>query len=119
MYEALHLGGVKLGDNVVIRNVHYIAHYIVGNQVVLFNIDEMITVSTDEICAASKDVFDDTTPTNLPAEDPFEGDIGKRTLEIGRSEILEIEFTQDRVSDTGYSISVAFSNGDTVSISVP
>jgi NDP-sugar pyrophosphorylase family protein len=34
-----------IGDNVVIRNVHYIAHYIVGNQVVLFNIDEMITVN--------------------------------------------------------------------------
>jgi hypothetical protein len=27
------------------RNVHYIAHYIIGNRVVLFNIDEMITVN--------------------------------------------------------------------------
>ena len=34
-----------IGDNVVIRNVSYIAHYIVGNGVVLFNIDEMITVN--------------------------------------------------------------------------
>jgi len=34
-----------IGDNVVMRNVHYIAHYIVGNGVVLFNIDEMITVN--------------------------------------------------------------------------
>jgi NDP-sugar pyrophosphorylase family protein len=34
-----------IGDNVVIRNVHYIAHYIVGDGVVLFNIDEMITVN--------------------------------------------------------------------------
>jgi len=34
-----------VGDNVVMRNVHYIAHYIIGNGVVLFNIDEMITVN--------------------------------------------------------------------------
>jgi hypothetical protein len=34
-----------IGDNVVMRNVHYIAHYIVGSRVVLFNIDEMITVN--------------------------------------------------------------------------
>ncbi|MBN2551915.1 MAG: DUF4954 family protein [Spirochaetales bacterium] len=34
-----------IGDNVVMRNVHYIAHYIIGNGVVLFNIDEMITVN--------------------------------------------------------------------------
>jgi hypothetical protein len=34
-----------IGDNVVMRNVHYIAHYILGNGVVLFNIDEMITVN--------------------------------------------------------------------------
>lgn len=34
-----------IGDNVVIRNVHYLAHYIIGSRVVLFNIDEMITVN--------------------------------------------------------------------------
>ncbi len=34
-----------IGENVVMRNVHYIAHYIIGNQVVLFNVDEMITVN--------------------------------------------------------------------------
>ncbi|UCF99733.1 MAG: DUF4954 family protein [Spirochaetaceae bacterium] len=34
-----------IGDNVVMRNVHYIAHYIIGNRVILFNIDEMITVN--------------------------------------------------------------------------
>jgi hypothetical protein len=34
-----------IGDNVVMRNVHYIAHYIIGNRVVLFNVDEMITVN--------------------------------------------------------------------------
>ena len=34
-----------IGDNVVMRNVHYIAHYIIGNGVALFNIDEMITVN--------------------------------------------------------------------------
>ncbi len=34
-----------IGDNVVMRNVHYITHYIVGSRVILFNIDEMITVN--------------------------------------------------------------------------
>ncbi len=34
-----------IGDNVAMRNVHYIAHYIIGNRVALFNIDEMITVN--------------------------------------------------------------------------
>ena len=34
-----------IGDNVVMRNVHYLAHYIIGNGVILFNIDEMITVN--------------------------------------------------------------------------
>lgn len=33
-----------IGNNVVLRNVHHISHYIVGNEVILFNIDEMITV---------------------------------------------------------------------------
>ena len=32
-----------VGDNVVIRDVHYLAHYIIGNNCILFNIDEMIT----------------------------------------------------------------------------
>ncbi len=67
----------------------------------------------------AKDVFDGTPPTNLPAEDPFEADINRRTLEIGATETLEIEFTQDRVSDSSYGIWVTFSNGDVVSISVP
>jgi len=34
-----------IGDNVAMRNVHYISHYIVGDMVVLFNVDEMITVN--------------------------------------------------------------------------
>ncbi len=33
-----------IGDNCVIRNVHYLSHYILGRQCILFNIDEMITV---------------------------------------------------------------------------
>lgn len=33
-----------IGDNVVLRNVHHISHYIIGNTCILFNIDEM-TVS--------------------------------------------------------------------------
>lgn len=31
------------GDHVAIHNVRYMAHYIIGNQVILFNIDEMHT----------------------------------------------------------------------------
>ena len=31
--------------NVVMRNVHYIAHDIIGSQTVQFNVDEMITVN--------------------------------------------------------------------------
>ncbi len=33
-----------LGDNVVVRNVRYLSHYIIGRQTILFNLDEMITV---------------------------------------------------------------------------
>lgn len=33
-----------IGDNVVLRNVHHLAHYIIGNETILFNIQEMLTV---------------------------------------------------------------------------
>jgi len=33
-----------IGDNVAMRNVHYLSHYVIGSQCVLFNIDEMHTV---------------------------------------------------------------------------
>ncbi len=33
-----------IGDNCAIRNVHYLSHYIIGRQCILFNVDEMITV---------------------------------------------------------------------------
>ncbi len=33
-----------LGDNVVVRNVRYLSHYIIGHHTILFNLDEMITV---------------------------------------------------------------------------
>ncbi len=32
-----------IGDNVVIRDVHYLSHYIIGNKSILFNISEMLT----------------------------------------------------------------------------
>ncbi|MGM0532143.1 MAG: DUF4954 family protein [Bacteroidota bacterium] len=32
-----------IGDDVAIHNVHYLAHYIIGNQNILFNIEEMHT----------------------------------------------------------------------------
>lgn len=32
-----------IGDNVVIRNVSYLSHYIIGNNCILFNIGEMVT----------------------------------------------------------------------------
>lgn len=34
-----------IGDNVVIKNVDYLAHYIIGNEVILFNINEMHTTN--------------------------------------------------------------------------
>ena len=33
-----------IGVNCAIRNVHYLSHYILGKQCILFNVDEMITV---------------------------------------------------------------------------
>jgi NDP-sugar pyrophosphorylase family protein len=32
-----------IGDDVAIHEVHYLSHYIIGNQSILFNIDEMVT----------------------------------------------------------------------------
>lgn len=32
-----------IGDDVSIHDVHYLSHYIIGNQSILFNIDEMVT----------------------------------------------------------------------------
>ena len=34
-----------IGSNVVIKNVRYLAHYILGDEVILLNIDEMMTTS--------------------------------------------------------------------------
>ena len=34
-----------IGDNVVIRDVHYLSHYIINNNCILFNIQEMITTN--------------------------------------------------------------------------
>lgn len=31
------------GDNVVIDNVHYLSHYIIGNEVIIVNVNEMLT----------------------------------------------------------------------------
>ena len=33
------------GDNVVIDNVHYLSHYIIGSEVILTNINEMVTTN--------------------------------------------------------------------------
>ncbi len=33
-----------LGNNIAVRNVRYLSHYIIGNRCILFNLDEMITV---------------------------------------------------------------------------
>lgn len=35
----------EIGDNVVIRDVHYISHYIISDRCILFNIDEMTTTN--------------------------------------------------------------------------
>ncbi len=34
-----------LGDNVVVENVHYLSHYIIGDEVILVNINEIVTSS--------------------------------------------------------------------------
>lgn len=34
-----------LGDNVVVDNVHYLSHYILGNEVILVNVNEMSTTN--------------------------------------------------------------------------
>ena len=34
-----------IGNNVIMRNVHYISHYILEDECILFNIDEMITTN--------------------------------------------------------------------------
>ena len=34
-----------IGDNVVIKNVNYLSHYQIGNEVILFNINEMHTTN--------------------------------------------------------------------------
>ncbi|EON76533.1 hypothetical protein ADIS_2983 [Lunatimonas lonarensis] len=34
-----------LGDNIVIDNVHYLSHYILGNEVILVNVNEMSTTN--------------------------------------------------------------------------
>ncbi len=31
------------GDNVAIENVHYLSHYIIGNEVIIANVDELVT----------------------------------------------------------------------------
>jgi NDP-sugar pyrophosphorylase family protein len=32
----------RIGDNVAIRDVHYLAHYVIGNNCIVFNVDEML-----------------------------------------------------------------------------
>jgi hypothetical protein len=32
----------RIGDNVAIRDVHYLAHYAIGNNCIVFNVDEML-----------------------------------------------------------------------------
>lgn len=34
-----------IGDNVVIDNVHYLTHYIIGNEVIIVNVHEMVTTN--------------------------------------------------------------------------
>jgi len=32
----------RIGDNVAIRDVHYLAHYVIGDNCIVFNVDEMV-----------------------------------------------------------------------------
>ena len=44
LYDSMIIS-CDLGDNVVIDNVHYISHYIVGNEVIITNVHEMSTTN--------------------------------------------------------------------------
>lgn len=44
LYDSLIIS-CEIGSNVVIRNVSYLANYIIGNNVILINIDEMLTTN--------------------------------------------------------------------------
>ena len=39
-----------IGDDVAIHNVHYLAHYIIGDRCILFNIQEMHTTDHAKFC---------------------------------------------------------------------
>ena len=68
-----------------------------------------------------KDVFDDTSPTDVPTDKAFEDDANKRKLKKGESKKLEIEFTKefDDKSQSvpgDFTITVWFDTGQMLSI---
>jgi hypothetical protein len=67
----------------------------------------------------AKDVFDDASPTSLPAEHAFESDPNKRKLKKGDTGKLEIEFTEETLyrDQTDFQVVVTFDNGDVVTFS--
>ncbi len=64
----------------------------------------------------AKDLFDDTSPTAVPSEFTFDGNLGDRKVSAGSSKRLEVEFTQDFAGHTesDFTIEVTFHNGETV-----
>ena len=61
----------------------------------------------------AKNVFDDTSPTDVPDDKPFESDANKRKLKKGDHKKLEINFTEkfkDHVQ-SDFTLSVEFDNG--------
>ena len=60
-----------------------------------------------------KDMFDSSSPTDVPDEQVFESDSNKRKLKKGGSKKLEIEFTEGFKDHTeaDYTIDVEFDNG--------
>jgi hypothetical protein len=65
----------------------------------------------------AKDVFDSSSPTDVPADKPFENDANKRKLKKGDHKKLEIEFTENYQDHNqgDYTITVEFDNGQTLS----
>jgi hypothetical protein len=60
---------------------------------------------------------DSASPSNFPSPDPFAGLITSRQIANGSTLTLTLEFQNNLSSDLGYSVSVTFDNGCSVSAS--
>jgi cytochrome c peroxidase len=67
----------------------------------------------------AKNVFDATSPTDVPSDKAFENDPNKRKLKHNSAKKLEIEFTDNFKAHqpSDFAITVEFDNGETISLS--